>query len=249
MVILVPTCERYAVLLHGLHACMEKYWPDRPWELIIATGSPRPDIIQLPYTQFHYGYDAGWCSNLMTVLQWVTDDLIMLILEDQYPCEPIDTMGLSELAAFMASDLSIGSINLRPWGSDKLGGRTIGEWAETPELPLVGDYNLLTSETLIGYEPRLWRRQYLFSILAPWENPWEAEKNGTIRARAAGKRILGTIPNFYPHENIAVAGERGKVHWRPGAKVWLQNTLGAQHPAIMAAKTLLTDRRKRHKRD
>lgn len=251
------SCDRYHALIPGFCFFLEKYWQDRPWELDIVTNVERPRLATLPYNKIYVGTDWGLSSNLLAYLDQLQGGPIFILLDDYYLSEPPDTEFLKKIMACMETHEEIGYVNLRPWSDDKLSnGSTAKEWTEWSQsfsedyerygikadrCPIgLGAYDLKTAQYLLSFQPGIWQPELLKSLLREKEDGWQAEIEGTERARNAGKWMLGTFTHPIPYCNIARYGI-----WRENpdgstSQDWVAQEVGTNHWIYKELSALLT---------
>lgn len=235
------------MLIPGFCFFLEKYWEDMPWDLDIVANVERIRLEALPYNKIYVGDDYGLSSNLIAYLNRLPEsEKIVLLLDDYYLAAPPDTELLEKIIGCMEAHEDIGYINLGPWSDDLLcdGGvtRTYTDWHRAyqngdrnsgltaGQCPGgLGYYDVSTAEYLLSFQPGIWLAGFLKGLLREREDGWEAEKEGTKRARTADKWMLGTFFHPIPHHNIARYGIWREWPDSSTSRDWIVKEVGTKH--------------------
>ncbi len=175
--IIVPSCDKYQDLWAPFFSFLFKFWPDcqSPVYLFTNKGS-HPDA---RVSVIRTGPERNWSSELKAALEQLTDDYILLILEDYFIYEPVNNEAINRLFEVARQEhadfLRLGCFPSR-YNS------------YYPYDPLPGYPDLAKVRTggryYINLQTAIWKRQSLLDLLVDGENPWEFEINGSQRASA-----------------------------------------------------------------
>jgi hypothetical protein len=226
----VVSCDRYRDLWDPFFGCMERYWPDCPFQVFLATNEAPYD--RKGVSMIHIGPDRDYASNLIAAVNAVPTPWVITWVEDAIFTEPIESGRLlsilSEAVAAGASYLKLTSDT--PLSFDDSNGERIGE---TPRG--------VKYRSAMG--TCLYSKELLNKLLVPGMSAWEmdksdkaddlAEKFMTLTVREARRPLLPAInavikgewywpaPAFLRKEGFAsiLPGRRRQPLWR---YFWIQ---------------------------
>jgi hypothetical protein len=164
MAMLVVSCDRYADLWEPCLQLLDRYWPERNFDVYLMTNSlefewPGVKVI-------HVGDDVSYADNLRTAIAQIPEDWILLWLEDLLLCSPVNNRRVMSI---------IGAAQRRGAGYLKLSG----------DMPL--SYDSGTSEE-VGPLPKgvryraaigasLYHRPTLERLLVPGASAWDLDRS------------------------------------------------------------------------
>lgn len=122
-----------------------------------------------------------WSEGLLEAVKQVDDDFFILLLEDFFFTGKIDKNILEQHYDFMKQHPEIGCLRLVPVP----GGDT---------LYTHNDYKEHSTKQLyrISTQPAIWRKEYFLNLLKVGENPWEFEKNASLRSHSIDGKVIVT---------------------------------------------------------
>lgn len=87
MTITVLSCEKNSDTFEGFHHCMEKYYPEHPKIVYFTDGGRNPyyDTIVIQHRL------DEWTRGLRDFLRIISDDKILLMIDDCFIRKPVDT--------------------------------------------------------------------------------------------------------------------------------------------------------------
>jgi len=210
MKIVVLSSNSYVWLLPAFAYCLNKHWPGKPAVDVVHYDVP-PPVLPDNFHAVAVGSQEQytWSRGLISYLASISDEIVLLLLEDFFLLETVNLEALQELYSYMEADSRIAKIEL---SYHRLG------YAHEDYAMLGGVQMLLSGkETLYQtcVQAALWRKDMLMLFLDPHEDAWQFEVQGTqrmIEARRLGLwsgLILGTKPPIlsYEHAVWASAGE------------------------------------------
>ena len=206
MTVAVLTSNGYVGCLPGFAYLFNRYWDSRQAVKVVRYDR-RPPALPANFSNFAIGRqsDYTWSSGLLRWLPYVNDSHLILFLEDYYLDKAVDVARVRELWNYAYTHPGVAKIDLT---DDRL---KVGRVDYGDDLVL-SDENAPFQTSL---QAAIWRVDFLTRFLHPSENPWQFEKKGTTRVRAARRAgkfdglILGcTEPPL--HYVNAVGGEGNK---------------------------------------
>ena len=181
MEVIVLASNAYLHCLPPFAYLFNKFWgANQPAKVVRYEIRPR----NLPgnFGNFAIGIqdDYTWSSGLIKYLQYHNGELILMMLEDYFLSEGVDTDHIQAMWDLMTERPEIAKIDL----SDdrlKVPHTQYGEIL----VKSAGDAPFQTS-----IQAAIWRKDFLLKFLDPTESPWQFERRGTkrvIKARQAGE--------------------------------------------------------------
>jgi hypothetical protein len=180
---LVVSCDRYADMWEPCFRLLDKYWPDRGFNVYLMTNFldfERPGV-----TVIRVGEDVAYADNLRKAVAQIPEEWILLWLEDLLLCTPVDNGRVMSI---------IGAAQRRKAGYLKL----------SSDMPL--SYDAATTEE-VGPLPKgvryraaigasLYHRSTLLRLLTPGASAWDLDRS--------------TVCDDLPEEFLALTVESAK---------------------------------------
>lgn len=201
--VLVLSCDRYSSLWNLFFTRWERFWPECPYPVYLLSNQiecERSGVITLMT-----GEDLDWSSNLLSALDQIPQDNLLLMMDDAPLNATVDGLAFERLYKRFQNE-GLNYLNLK--SSPAPNG--IGD-AEMGEL-LPGS---LYRTALI---PCIWKKGVLRNLAIQGETAWHFEILGSERS--------DQIPNFrsmrYPFFDFLHCIIRGKLD-RRAAKILMNN--------------------------
>lgn len=161
MVIVVLACDKNTDLFYPFHYCLEKYYKNHP-EVIYLT-----ETIKNPYYKtINKNYPLEqWTKRIRESLKEITDDEILLMIDDIFIRRPVDAKRIDYARANLKGNIAMFNFEkvfYRGDGETSLQGWKIRKKGSDYELSL-----------MCG----LWNRQKLIHVLENDSDPWTVEYN------------------------------------------------------------------------
>lgn len=187
---IIITSDKTSWALRPQAYLLHKYWRDASF-LIGGYTAPSfrlPDGFTFHSIGAFADYPVGkWSDGLIAFLLSLSDDLVLLLLDDYWPFRDVDSRAIEELTYYMMAHDSVARLCTC---TDRLYASGIQDYGHYGHLDLIrSDPH---SPYHFSFQASLWRRKMLLECLAPNETPWQAEDNGNARLRDAGYLVLGT---------------------------------------------------------
>lgn len=212
--IVVLSCDRYNSLWDLFFSRWERYWPDCPYSIYLICNHMKYDR---PGVQaIRIGDDLDWSSNLLSVLDKISHENLLLMMEDAPLDKLVDGGKFSELYnRFKLENLNY--INLK--ASPKF------------DVQQDEDIGVLLPGTLYraALVPCLWRKCVLQSLLIQGETAWQFEILGSERSDRFDKFMSLKKPLFCLLHCII----QGKVDRRAARKLSLMNEMNKINFPVM----------------
>lgn len=173
MRVVVLTCDPYLWAMRPFAYLMNTYWSSLQ-EVVVGCYELPPWPLPDNYTIKSLGKDtgqSGWSDGLIKLLEWMDDELIVLLLEDYWLTRTADTQGIKSLGDWMSANPSVLRMDLT---TDRLYNGQMEDtnlhWGhyDLVETPFESPYQM-------SFQAGIWRRELLLSLLQPSKSPWEVE--------------------------------------------------------------------------
>lgn len=175
--VLMTTCAKFQEAWDPFFILFRKFWPDCPYRLYMATDrGAREDVEVLKQPD---NMDRGWSSNLLSSLERMEEDRVILFLEDFLLTAPVDTKTVRHLVRH-AYDLDLGCLRVFPCPGPS------GEWFGCSSLGSIR----LKDEYRVSTQVAIWDRLVLADLLREGETAWQFETNGSERSRICAKAFV-----------------------------------------------------------
>jgi hypothetical protein len=174
--ILVSTCDGYHAAWVPFCHGMAKYWPDRPWPLRFTTNFLDPPC----GTAIRTGVDEGWGQMMLKGLEAVGSPVILLMMEDAWLCDMVDTASLGEFADILSRG-EADHIRLCPPGQE--GRPPKNDFHSDPRLFVFADDETYRTSLHAAF----WRVDALKALISPGDGPWRFELSGNARTRGSDR--------------------------------------------------------------
>lgn len=202
-IVLVSSCDKYEDIWNPFFSLFQKMWPDNPYPVVLNTETKscsyqgiKVDTLQL----YQPGEQVTWSKRLRDHLRKINTEYVLILMEDFFINEPVDTAKIHQCIDWMDKDHSICSFDLYVTNHKK----TACQYPGFMERPRFSQYRFQT-------EACIWRRTDLIHFLRDDEDPWIFEFMGNIRSLWTNKKFYVTATGETPifsYETFAIV--RGK---------------------------------------
>ena len=192
--ILICTYDGAKDLWGPLHQTYEKYWPDCPYNLYLATNEQAPRLKL--FSPLCIGKEDSWSDNVIKCLRRIPEPYVMLTFDDLFLPTRVNTGKLLQLSRLI-EDKQWDYLRLHPSPSpDDVVSINIGRIRRKRE------YRASTVWAIFN-------KKVLFSLLNKSESAWDFERNGSVRSDRYGE--------FYCVRNTVIVFLNGVVKgkWVP----------------------------------
>ena len=211
---LVVSCDRYADLWEPCFRLLDKYWPDRQFDVYLMSNFlnfewPGVRVIQV-------GEDVSYADNLRTAIAHIPEEWILLWLEDLLLCAPVDDARVMSIIA-QAQSRGAGYLKLSP---DMPLSYDAPEGAEIGPVPKGVRYRAAIGASFYS-------RATLLKLLTPGASAWDLDRSGVCDALSEEFLSLTVASSKrppIPHRNAVIKGR-----WTLGTKSFLRSEGLAEH--------------------
>lgn len=192
----VLTNNNHIWLMRGFAHLWQKY-TDRYFNIFYGDKYP----YQLPKVAFSQSLGQcpanRWSNSLLDMLDNISEDYFILMLEDFWLYEYADFEKIDQLGSLMSDDIL--RIDL---SGNRASYKSAYEIASSiVETPPGTPYQM-------SFQAAIWHKENMGKVLRKNENPWQAEVNGSERVK--NLRVLGTKPAVLKYQPV----------WRSKQKRW-----------------------------
>lgn len=161
MVLLVLSCDKNTDIFDAFRHCLEKYWKDHP-DVIYAMETK-----QNPYykTICHEADISVWTKRIRATLEDIDDDQILLIMDDFFIRQPVDTKRIEYLSTKLSGNIAHFCFEKSYDPND----------AETDIEGMKRRQHGSMYEVCLNCG--LWQKDKLIDVLSRDTNPWDIEIN------------------------------------------------------------------------
>ncbi len=165
--VLVLSCDKYAFIAKQCVSILHKQWPDCPANLYVLTETSNINGAKNINVN-----NSCWSNRLIECLKQITEQIILIILDDFWIEEPVNTSLVGKYVREIKKDQKIGNIGFSAMPGQNFKNTIIGCSSRTRK-----------PWSLLNYQIGLWRKENLLLILKAGENPWQSEIFGSVRTR------------------------------------------------------------------
>ena len=193
----------------GRTLAFQKFWKDCPWPRTLVTDEYQKGEWENDDDVISFGTDHGYAGNLLRALQKIGDEQVLLIMEDMFINEKVETNFIKRMAGLMKEQTQYyGMFRLYPCPGSDL------------DIPTTADYGGISREARyrVSCMASMWQVDVLKKILPHVNTPWEFELKGTELSRDFHQAFFAVRRDrkTWPLNHFATAITRG---------VWEQSAL------------------------
>ena len=195
--VLVASCDAYSDLLTPFSELWRRFWPDCPYELVLATETQPVNASQLAFDRVvACGEMKSWGDRLVKAIDSIRTPAILMLCDDYLLNGDVDSAGVAKrLEHFFAHR----ALNLR----------LIPNPAPSRTFRLeegLGEYDKDTAyclSTLTG----IWDAAFLRSMAAGRNSIWEFERLGSFACGHERRPLLCTLVKEFPFVDAVHKGK------------------------------------------
>jgi hypothetical protein len=165
--VVVASCDAFADVWPVHLAMMQLNWPECHLPVYFLTNELAPESAAV--TSILVGRDKSWSDNLRTALEALSEDYVLLTLDDLMLTEPVQTSILDDVFSWIAvTRPNCLRLTTPP----------------PPDLVIDDRFGRIEPGSLYrtGTIWSVWKREVLHDLLVPGETAWEFELEGSKRS-------------------------------------------------------------------
>lgn len=199
MCILVVSCDKYADCWEPFSLCLQKFWPDCPYPVYLATETKEAPAHTI-YKKVLHSSNPSWTGRLREVCYQIHESNILLTLEDHWFANFVDSNAISNIAQLVDRTSDIGVVYLdypirkgNPWSGNS-------------------NYNVIPPNTpyRLSAGPSIWRKEFLLIACAEDADAWNFERIKSFAPSTFSFTVLSCVDSYYCRVHPAGAIQRGK---------------------------------------
>jgi hypothetical protein len=170
MILIVPTCYGYRDAWNPFFQLKKIFWPDCPFDTVLVTD--QYEVGHWSDQVFVVGHDEGWCKNLSTAIRstrFKNEDYFLMMQEDFFLNDPVDTEFVNYAIDLMERDSDIGCFRLFPCPGPDIVSQ------QNPDMGFVSP----GARYRISCQGAIWRKSYILQILDRCNTTMDFELKGT----------------------------------------------------------------------
>lgn len=183
--VLILSCDKYSDLWTPFFQEFWKHWPDCPYKVYLGSNEITPPSDTKAISLLS-GKDLDWSSSFKKILDQITEEHILVWIEDAFISSQVSTHHIQAAFEFLAQS-DVKQIHMKPVPKpDTVINESFGTY----------DRRAPYRVTAVGF----WRKSTLMKLLLSGENAWNFEIMGSYRtAYEDGYHCLLTPPFRYEH--------------------------------------------------
>ena len=172
---LVSSCDKNEDIWLPFFMCLEKYWPEMAWNIVLNTESKSFTYKDYPIKSYKFFENEpdDWSKRLKLNLEKINTKYVFFILDDFFITEKVNHNFISMAYEYMENDSDISVFSFHPV-KDKLNIKS-QKYSGFEKRPNKG------GEYKLNCQAAIWRKDRLIRMLRNGETPWDFEIYGSIR--------------------------------------------------------------------
>lgn len=182
--ILVNSCDLYEDAWYPFFKLLKIQWPQcEKYNIVFNTESIPFHCDFLNIRNYCGEKSIPWSERLKNCLDTIDSKYIIFFLEDFFLKGPVNTKVLNACLKLLDENQNVGCVSLVPELS-----------INDPYWKTKGQYDyyfteIVSSKARINAMTAIWKKDFLYKLLKNREDPWEFERNATIRAKLSRKKV------------------------------------------------------------
>jgi hypothetical protein len=170
--IVISSCDDYSDIWEPFFYLFKKYWEPVNYPIVFNTETKIATTSGLDIKTINSNKEWTWSRRLRYVISQVDSPYILLLLDDFFLYDKVDTKRIEQCVEWMSKDRRIANITFFKTGIDGIVKNP------HPEFALKKRKSLYKVNAVAG----IWRKTKLLKYLKDDENAWQFEQNGTERS-------------------------------------------------------------------
>lgn len=183
--ILVLSCDRNRELLESFFKYFDYYWEDCPYQIYVSMEKCS-EINRSDVNILNYYKNDNWGERIIESLKRIDTENVLIILDDFFIEEKVNSKSIEELNQFMLSNSNITNFVLSDTRQENSRSNLVLD--NYIERRRFGKYKAV-------FQMSIWNKDQLISLLHPKENAWEFEIFGNMRSFLTKNKFYSLIDN------------------------------------------------------
>lgn len=172
----ICSCDSYSDIWPIFFQFMKKNWADCDLPIYLNTESKKFSCPDFDVTVVNNNSTSDtWSERLIKTLKSIKEEYVILLLDDFFILDKVSNKKIAQSANVLKENSDIACLNF--CNMDKDEGENIKK-----EFGLFKQRSI-TRAYWLNFLPSMWNKSALIKLLSPYENPWQAEWFGTLRAK------------------------------------------------------------------
>ncbi len=197
--LLVVSCDKYADCWEPFSLCLQKFWPDCPYPVYLATET-KDAPAHTVYQKALHSKNPSWTGRLREICQQIAEPYIFIVLEDHWLAAPLATETVRAPLQLFSRTPDLGVIYFDYPVRNKL------------RYPLDSSYYVIPPGAPYRFSagPSIWRKDFLLLACAEDADAWNFERVKSFSPATFSYTVLTCADSRYPRIHPAGAIQRGK---------------------------------------
>lgn len=194
--VIVLSCDAYSDLWTVFFKQFAKHWSKADYNLYLACNEKSSGISDV--IDAKSGPDIDWSSSLISSLQQVKEENVLIMIDDAFLCKDINHQHfLKLLNVFVEQNMDYLRLKNTP----------------KPDISFTNEIGKISAGQLYrtALFPSIWKKEVLLKILSPGESAWEFELKGSDRSDEYSE-FYGTYNDVFEIIHGVIKGK-----WHPDA--------------------------------
>lgn len=213
--ILIPSWDGYQDVWEPFFHCFFKFWPDCPFPVFLGSNSLKYPNTRI--TPILYGPDRDYSSNLILMLEHLTQEWVIVWIEDLLLNRHVLTEKVCQILEWGRSR-NVGHIRLATSPYSLVSLSTSLSPKEINEIGLIPKGVKYRAGLTVGF----WNKNLLLKLLKPGETAWEFESRGTNRSCMLGAEFYSVREYYGKPPLISIVNSIRKSVWTGGGQRLLE---------------------------
>ena len=199
MCILVVSCDKYADCWEPFSLCMQKFWPDCPYPVYLATETKEAPRNSIYKTALH-SQNQSWTGLLREVCNQISEEYIFLVLEDHWVADTVQTGKIIDTLDALRQNPSVGLIYL------DFPQKNFPIWKIDPAF-----YEITPNTAYrLSAGPSIWRKSFLLLTCSVDIDAWNFERLKSFDRSTFSYTVLACCHSQYKRVDVSGAILRRK---------------------------------------
>lgn len=182
--VLVLSCDKYIDAWSPFFALFKKYWADCLYPVYLGTNEKNFEFPSVKV--INSGKAKNWSDDTLSIIEQIPEKYIIIILEDYFLINNVDTSRLEECLEFMYKT-DAAYMRIASFRKDYFPMYAYDISNENPS------FGITHSEApfRVNLQAGIWEKDELAKLIVRGESPWDFEVKGSERSKQSDKLFLG----------------------------------------------------------
>jgi hypothetical protein len=184
--LIVLSCDKNEDLWPLFFKFFKKNWESFSGSILLNTESKSYNHEGLNIERIDQSFNSNhnWSYRFIQNLSSVEEEFVLLLMDDYFLNDKVDTKKVNEALEFMERDSNIACINFLPTNKEYKSDTYLGDYVLVPK----------NHKFRMNLQAAVWRKTTLLKYIRRHENPWQFEIWGSIRIKRYNHKIYHLQP-------------------------------------------------------